>query len=128
MEKGLEAYNLLVGFNTLCVMSDRDRSYWDEGCDFFAMASEDSFVEPGQELDDIGIYLGIDGGELSDLYSAELHLDGGKFMQHYFPDLPEATSRGEREIIQSRSEDFQNHLDEPRRNLFNFYGHKRLKP
>jgi hypothetical protein len=125
-EQGLEAENLLVGFNALCVVSDGDQNYWDEGCDFFAMASEDSFIESGQELHDIGIYLGIDGGELSDLYSAELHLDGGKFMRRYFPDLPETTSRGKETIIQSRSADLQDHLHEPRRDLFRFYGRKRL--
>jgi hypothetical protein len=121
-EQGLEAYNLLVGFNALCSESDRDESYWDEACGFSAISSKGMLIESSRELDEIGIYLGVDGSELSDLYSAELHLDGEKFLQHYFPDLGERSCSEKKAFIQKRSVTLQHQLDAPRRDLFRFYG------
>jgi hypothetical protein len=123
-EQGLEAYNLLIGFNALRSESDTDKNYWDQTCEFFAIASEDRSVASRRELDEIGIYLRIDGGKSSDLYSAELHLDGDIFMQHYFPDLAETASPNEETTIQSRSAIIQHQLDAPRRDLFRFYGRR----
>lgn len=112
-----------MGFHELSRESDRDENYSVQPCEFFAISSEELPIESLRDLDDIGVYLEIDGGEDSDLYSAALHLDGDQFMQHYFPGHRE-TSQDDEAAIRKNSAIFQHQLDAPREELFKFCGHK----
>jgi hypothetical protein len=111
--QGLQASNLLAGFDALCSESDQDGDEINrsQACEFFAISSNDNSISSSRELHDRGINIVLNGGVFADLYYASLSFEPEKFSRHYFGSESARSMEG-------KLADYEQQLDARRREVF----------
>jgi hypothetical protein len=108
---GLQAADLLDGFNALCGDSESDVTDQSQACEFFAITSNANLIESSQELEDRGIYVVLNGGVFADMHYATLSIEPDEFLRYYFGSESVMLAEG-------KLAEYEQQLDGPRRNLF----------